>query len=214
MFSWMFLFRDIAFCKVYLFPLSVYKVKFFLNIFYCFKQLLIVFTFTFIKSLLMFRRFFYSSCYPRALNVFTFNFYLLLWKKVIIDTKKFSQKYFVRFRWMFATFDFIPVNIIEFLIKFFNCFTNNIPFIYIYIYIYIYYIYILYIYILLDFCFHLSLMIKNTNQKMIINITFKNCSFKIGINKTICDDMVYCCCCFFSYSSRFIYYWNHIILVQ
>ena len=31
---------------------------------------------------------------------------------------------------------------------------------------------------------------------MITNITFENCSFKIGINKTICDKMVYCCCCF------------------
>ena len=38
---------------------------------------------------------------------------------------------------------------------------------------------------------------KNTNRKMITNITFKNWSFKIGINKIICDDMVYCCCCFF-----------------
>ena len=36
------------------------------------------------------------------------------------------------------------------------------------------------------FCFHLSLVIKKTNQKMITNITFKNCSFKIGINKIIC----------------------------
>ena len=34
---------------------------------------------------------------------------------------------------MFATFDFIPVNFIEFSIKFFNRSTINIPFIYIYV---------------------------------------------------------------------------------
>ena len=43
---------------------------------------------------------------------------------------------------MFATFHFIPVNFIEFLMKFFNCFTINIPFIYIYICYFILYIYI------------------------------------------------------------------------
>ena len=94
---------------------------------------------------------------------------------------------------MFATFHFIPVNFIEFLIKFLNRFTINIPFINIYIYIYIY--------ILLHILF--SSIIGDKKHKwendMITNITFKNCRFKIGISKTTCDDMVYCCCCFFGY---------------
>ena len=29
-----------------------------------------------------------------------------------------------------------------------------------------------------------------------IHITFIKSSFEICINKTVCDDMVYCCCCF------------------
>ena len=83
---------------------------------------------------------------------------------------------------MFATFDFIPVNVIEFSIKFFNRSTINIPFIYIYV---------------TSFLFPFIIGDKNTNPKMMTNITFKNYSFKIGINKTIFDDVVYCCCWFF-----------------
>ena len=80
------------------FTLSLYltinweKWSFFQRFCNCFKQSLKVFisifisfpsTFKklFIRLLLTFRRFLYSSCYPRTLNAFTFNFYLFLWKK-------------------------------------------------------------------------------------------------------------------------------------
>ena len=69
---------------------------------------------------------------------------------------------------------------------------------------------------LLHFCFHISLVVKKQKSviSVITNITFISSGFKISISKTVCDDMVYCYCCFFSYFSRFIYYWDHIVLVQ
>ena len=93
---------------------------------------------------------------------------ILLILNILINTKKFSKKYFMRFRWKFGTFDFIPVNFIEFLIKIFTVL-----------------LLIFFLCVLLHFCFHVSLVMKKHNRKMITNIYFKNCSFKIGINKKI-----------------------------